>query len=69
MHEGRDFLGECVISVCPALARESFFAVSPDALRAELGFAEDSVQPEVLLGSYTGNLLGPHSALQQQCAE
>lgn len=69
MHEGRDFIGECVISVCPALAQESFFTVSPDTLRAEFGFAEDSVQPEVILGSYTGNLLGSHSALQQQCAE
>lgn len=61
MHEGKNFLAECVISVCPTLAQESFFTVSPDALRAELGFAEGSVHPEVFLGS--------HSALQQQCAE
>lgn len=57
-----------VIYVCPALAQESFFTVSPDSSEQDLDL-QKTVQPEVLLGSYTGNLLGSHSALQQQCAE
>lgn len=54
--------------MCPALAQESFFTVSPDSSEQDLDL-QKTVQPEVLLGSYTGNLLGSHSALQQQCVE